>query len=111
MGGVVGPSPPGKIQFWLACPLQDQIASRLRQPSLPFDIQALVSGGAHHVLQGCVVRIVPSAPIVYRWAPVPLQEYSWTTVPLAVPAAATSQHFPANRGPDLSLRSTRRAWR
>ena len=64
-----------RVHCWLAPPLQVYCSM-----SPPSAVEAPVT--SRHLPNA---RTVPSAAIVQLWAPVPLQVYSWTAVPLAVP--------------------------
>ena len=79
--------PAGGVHSWLAAPVQVSMSSRA--PVLP-------PGSVRHRPE-LVLTSSPLAWCAQFCAPVPLQGYHWTVVPLVVPALVTSRQPPWTR--------------
>src|ERR1700722_972051 len=77
--------PLGSAQDGLGLPVQDQIWAWVPEPPKPVSSRHLPELGLTREPLDWGTQV---------WAPVPLQSYRSTVVPLAVPAPLTSRHLP-----------------
>ncbi len=78
--------PLGSVHCWLALSAQAQICTWVPEPPKPVSSRHLPELGLSSSPLDCGTQ---------TWAPVPLQVYRSTRVPLAVPAPLTSRHMPS----------------